>query len=206
MRMTTLYAALSGAFLLGTAALAPAQTSTATTPSTPSATQTAPAGSSITNPVKNAKVAASGDYRAEKDKIKADYKAAKDKCKTMSGNAKSVCEKEAKGQENIAKAELEAKRKGTPHAEYEVDVAKAKAAYDVAQEKCDDMKGKEKSACKKQAKADEQKAIADAKAAHGGSKKVAKTDTSASTTTTTTPPASTTAPAPSSTPAAKPKY
>ena len=162
MRMTTLYAALSGAFLLGTAALAPAQTSTATTPSTPSA-QTAPAGSSITNPVKNAKVAASGDYRAEKDKIKADYKAAKEKCKTMSGNAKSVCEKEAKGQENIAKAELEAKRKGTPHAEYEVDVAKAKAAYDVAQEKCDDMKGKEKSACKKQAKADEDKALADAK-------------------------------------------
>jgi hypothetical protein len=164
MRMTTLYAALSGAFLLGTAALAPAQTSTATTPSTPSATQTAPAGSSITNPVKNAKVAASGDYRADKDKIKADYKAAKEKCKTMSGNAKSVCEKEAKGQENIAKAELEAKRKGTPHAEYEVDVAKAKAAYDVAQEKCDDMKGKEKSACKKEAKATEQKALADAKA------------------------------------------
>ena len=73
MRMTTLYAALSGAFLLGTAALAPAQTST-TTPSTPSssATTTAPAGSSITNPVKNAKIAASGDYRAEKDRIKSE--------------------------------------------------------------------------------------------------------------------------------------
>src|SRR5262249_48954740 len=150
MRMTTLYAALSGAFLLGTAALAPAQTSTATPSTTPSssATTTAPAGSSITNPVKNTKIAASGDYRTGKDRIKSEFKAAKDKCKSMTGNAKSVCEKEAKGNEKVALAELEAKRKGTPHAEYEVEVTKAKAAYDVAQEKCDDMKGKEKSACK----------------------------------------------------------
>src|SRR5438034_7589996 len=42
MRMTTLYAALAGAFLLGTAALAPAATDTSQ-----------PAGSSITNPIKN---------------------------------------------------------------------------------------------------------------------------------------------------------
>jgi hypothetical protein len=124
----------------------------------------APAGSSITNPIKNAKVAASGDYRADKDRIKADYKAANEKCKSLSGNAKSVCHKDAKGQEKVALAELEAKRKGTPHAEYEVEVAKAKAAYDVAQEKCDDLKGADKSACKKQAKADEKKALADAKA------------------------------------------
>jgi hypothetical protein len=171
--MTTLYAALSGAFLLGTAALSPAQTTTATPSSPPSATTTttsptlpppAPAGSSITNPIKNAKVAASGDYRADKDRIKADYKAANEKCKSLSGNAKSVCHKDAKGQEKVALAELEAKRKGTPHAEYEVEVAKAKAAYDVAQEKCDDLKGADKSACKKQAKADEKKALADAKA------------------------------------------
>jgi hypothetical protein len=162
--MTTLYAALSGAFLLGTAALSPAQTTTATPSSPPAATTTAPVGSSITNPIKNAKVAASGDYRADKDRIKADYKAANEKCKSLSGNAKSVCHKDAKGQEKVALAELEAKRKGTPHAEYEVEVAKAKAAYDVAQEKCDDLKGADKSACKKQAKADEKKALADAKA------------------------------------------
>jgi hypothetical protein len=81
----------------------------------------------------------------------------------MSGNAKDVCEKEAKGQEKVAKAELEAKRKGTPNAEYEVAKAKADAAYDVAKEKCDDQKGKEKSACKKQAKADHEKALAEAK-------------------------------------------
>ncbi len=193
MRMTTLYAALSGAFLLGTAALAPAQTSTATPSSTatkPAATT--PAGSDISHPVKNAKIAASGDYRADKDRIKADFKAAKEKCKPMSGNAKSVCEKEAKGNEKVALAELEAKRKGTPHAEYEVEVTKAKAAYDVAQEKCDDMKGKEKSACKKEAKATEQKALADAKAHR---KDMASNTPSSTTTSTTTPPATATKPA-----------
>ena len=68
---------------------------------------------------------------------------------------------------------FEAKYKGTEHAAYEAEVAKAKARYDVAQEKCDDMKGAEKSACKKQAKADETKALADAKANRG--KKVAST-------------------------------
>src|SRR2546425_191103 len=96
-----------------------------------------------------------GIARDEAEKQIKDFEAAKEKCKSLTGNAKDVCMKEAKGNERVAKAELEAKRKGTPHAQYEVDVAKAKAAYEVAQEKCDDMKGAEKSACKKQAKADE---------------------------------------------------
>src|SRR3982751_3358549 len=104
MRMTTLYAALSGAFLLGTAALVSAQTNNA------------PAGSTVTNPAKNAHVAVSKEYRADKDRIESEYKADKEKCKSMNGNAKDVCMKEAKGKENVAKAELEAQRKGTPHA------------------------------------------------------------------------------------------
>ena len=35
-----------------------------------------------------------------------------------------------------------------------VEEARAKAKYEVAKEKCDDMKGKEKDACEHQAKAD----------------------------------------------------
>src|SRR5205085_707183 len=116
----------------------------------------------------------------------------------LSGNAKDVCHKEAKADEKIRKADLEAKYKGTEHAAYEAEVAKAKAKLDVAQEKCEDMKGKEKSACKKQAKADEQKAIADAKANRG--KQVASStapstsssmSTPSATTPSTTPPSAT---------------
>jgi len=137
MRMTALYAALSGAFLLGTAALCPAQS----------------------HPTPN------GMSSAESKRIAAEYKESKARCKSMTGNAKDVCMKEAKGQEKVAKAELDARRKGnTAESDYKVAEAKAKAKYDVEQEKCDDMSGKEKSACKKQAKADEDKALAEAKA------------------------------------------
>jgi hypothetical protein len=152
MRMTTLYAALAGAFLLGTAALSSAQSSPP------------PAGSDIAHPIKNATTALSKDYRAEHEAIESTFKADKATCKPMTGNAKDVCIKEAKGKEKVALAELEAKRKGTPSAQYDVQVAKAKAAYEVAQEKCDDLKGADKTACKKQAKADESKALAEAKA------------------------------------------
>jgi len=84
MKMNTLYAALCGAFLLGAATLAPAET-----PATP-------VGSPITHPIDNAKVAVSADYRASKEQIEADYKAAKANCAPMSGNAKDVCVEEAK--------------------------------------------------------------------------------------------------------------
>lgn len=152
MKMNTLYAALSGAFLLGAATLAPAQSSNM------------PAGSPVTNPVQNAKAAASTEYRADHDRIEADAKAAKEKCKAMDGNARDICQAEAKGTEKVAKKELDAKRKGTPDSKYDVEKIKAEAAYEVAKEKCEDLKGAEQSACKKQAKADEKKALATAKA------------------------------------------
>src|SRR5258706_1390504 len=151
MRMTTLYAALAGAFLLGTAALSQAQTSNA------------PAGSDLKHPIANASVAMSKEYRSEHEAIETTYKADKAVCKSLTANAQDVCIKEAKGKEKVALAELDANRNGTPHSQYEVLKAKAEAAYEVAQEKCDDQKGADKTACKKQAKADKAKAIAEAK-------------------------------------------
>lgn len=94
----------------------------------------------------------SKEHKAEKQRIEADAKAAKEKCKDMKGNAKDICTAEAKGNEKVAKAELEMKNKDTPKNRYDVAAAKADAAYNVAKEKCDDMKGKEKDACQKDAK------------------------------------------------------
>jgi len=65
----------------------------------------------------------------------------------------------------LAKAELEAKQKDTPKARYDVAVAKADVDYNVAKEKCEDMKGKDEKACKK-----------DAKTAHDQAKKQAKAE------------------------------
>ena len=102
MKMSTLYAALSGALLLGTAALVPAQSTTPSGSSSATSTQTtgtatsgntmntAGAGSTAAHPVKNAKVAASGEYRADKDRIEADYKAAKEKCKSMPSRSETL--------------------------------------------------------------------------------------------------------------------
>jgi hypothetical protein len=97
---------------------------------------------------------------AEEDRIEAEYKADKAKCDGMKGNQKDVCQKEAKGKEKVAKAELKAKADPSERNQRNVEEAKAEARYDVAKERCDDMKGKEKSACEKDAKAEHERAKA----------------------------------------------
>lgn len=139
MKMKSLYAALAGALLLGTSTLAPAAA--------------------------NATMSRD-EYKAEKERIEADAKSAKAKCKGMNGNTKDVCEAEAKANEKVAKKELEYKRNPTDRNQQDVEKIKAEAAYEVAKEKCEDQKGAEQSACKKQAKADKDKALAEVKAKH----------------------------------------
>jgi hypothetical protein len=102
--------------------------------------------------------------KAEEDRIEADYKADKAKCGSMKGNEKEACEADAKGKENVAKAELRAKYDPSPANERKVAEAKAEHEYKVAKEKCDAAKGKEESACEKEAKAKYERAKADIKA------------------------------------------
>ena len=82
----------------------------------------------------------------------------------MSGNAKDICQAEAKGKQKIAKAELDARYKGTAKAREDARVARADAQYEVAKEKCDDLSGNAKDVCVKEAKAAQTRAKADAKA------------------------------------------
>lgn len=103
------------------------------------------------------------DYKAGKDKIAAEYKLAKTNCALLSGNPKDICVAEAKGKENVARAELEASYKPTREHRYDVSIAKAKADYAVAKERCDDKAGNAKDVCLKEAKAAMTSAEADAK-------------------------------------------
>jgi chromosome segregation ATPase len=103
-------------------------------------------------------------YKAEKDRIEAEYKAAKEACNKLSGNAEDVCKAEARGNQRIAEADLDAKNSGTAKARAEARNARAEAAYAVAKEKCDDLAGNPKDVCVKEAKAAQTKAKADAKA------------------------------------------
>jgi hypothetical protein len=104
------------------------------------------------------------EYDAGKDQIAATKKAALDQCSPMSGNAKDICKEQAKADASIAKAELEAKYKGTRESAYDARVARAKGNYNVAKEKCDDLAGNAKDVCVKEAKAVETRGLADAKA------------------------------------------
>jgi hypothetical protein len=108
------------------------------------------------------------DASAAKDHISADYKTAKAACDKMTGNAKDVCVEEAKGHEKVAKAELEYKRTGKASDMNKLAMVRAEAAYEVAKERCDDKAGNDKDVCRKEAKAAEVKAKADAKVAKEG--------------------------------------
>lgn len=172
MKMNTLYAALSGAFLLGAATLAPAQ-------STPS-----PAAKAVTpDKMENKATGISKDaYKTEKDRIEADAKSAKAACKSMKDNAKDICEAEAKGKEKLAKKELDLKKNPNDKNRADVEKMKVEVAYELAKEKCEDQKGAEMATCKKNAKADKDKAMA---ALKGNRNVAANTGASGSTTGTT---------------------
>ena len=99
---------------------------------------------------------------AKKD-ADAQYKIDKEACSSLSGNAKDICVAEAKGKDNVAKADAEALYTHTPKARESARVAHAQATYDVSIEKCDDLAGNPKDVCVKEAKAAFVRAKADAK-------------------------------------------
>jgi hypothetical protein len=99
---------------------------------------------------------------AKKD-AHAQYKIDNDACSSLNGNAKDICVAEAKGKDNIAKAEVEAAYENTPKARQNARVAHAQASYNIAIEKCDDLAGNRKDICVKEAKAELVKGKANAK-------------------------------------------
>jgi len=98
----------------------------------------------------------------EKSRISANFRLEKQACDNRSGNARDICMAEAKGNEKVAKAELEARDLGTIKARQEALIAKAEAHYDVARQRCDDLAGNLKDICKTDAQAALTKAKADA--------------------------------------------
>jgi hypothetical protein len=77
----------------------------------------------------------------------AQYKIDKDACSSMNGNAKDICLAQAKGKDNVAKADADAAFENTPKARQTARVAHAQALYDVNRQKCDDLAGNRKDVC-----------------------------------------------------------
>src|SRR5512144_3327183 len=78
----------------------------------------------------------------------------KEACASLKGNGKDICVAEAKGKDNVAKAEAHAAYENTPKSREQARVAHAQATYDVAVEKCDDLAGNRKDVCVKEAKSE----------------------------------------------------
>ena len=153
MKMTTLYAALSGALLLGAATLVPAQ-------NVPSEPAKAVQPKSMEN---KAPGISNAEYQAEKDRVEADAKAAKKACDALKDNAKDICQAEAKGKEKLAKKELDLKKNPNDKNRTDLEKMKVEVAYEIAKEKCEDQKGADALSCKKQAKAEKDRGMAAAK-------------------------------------------
>ncbi|MFZ6779677.1 hypothetical protein ACO0LD_22835 [Undibacterium sp. Ji83W] len=107
---------------------------------------------------------AKASFKATEERAEADFKVAKAKCDALKDNAKDICVEEAKVVLTRAKAEALVNYENTPknHVKAATDVADAE--YALAAEKCDDKSGNDKDVCKKEAKAAQKIAIADAKA------------------------------------------
>jgi hypothetical protein len=91
-------------------------------------------------------------HNADEERIESEYKAAKERCDSMQGNQKDICVAEAKAKERVAKAENDAKHAKDPAKEQaKVQRVRADAEYDVAKQRCQEMKGNEKDVCMKEA-------------------------------------------------------
>ena len=141
-KRTTFYAALAGAFLVSAAAMGI------------SAAVDSPR--SLMSPV---------DYGEAKRAIESDARAAYAKCHDEEGQARDICRAEARADERVRKAELEARYRGTVGAAADAKLARAKAKYDVARVKCATEAGEDRLACLRAARAEKAKALTEAKLA-----------------------------------------
>ena len=102
-----------------------------------------------------------GEQRdAAEDRIEADSKMAKANCEVLRANAKDVCEKQADAQEKIAKAELENRYKPSISNSRKLEQVRAEVAYDVAKERCEDLRGDAQDQCERTAKSEYERAEA----------------------------------------------
>ena len=103
------------------------------------------------------------ERKAEEERISAEHKSAKDQCDNLKANARDICVAEANGANKVAKANLDARDKGSLKAQMDARLARAEAEYDVAKERCDDLAGNVKHVCVMDAKAALARGKADAK-------------------------------------------
>lgn len=75
------------------------------------------------------------DYVEARKALEAETRFALGECRKLEGLEKLVCRAQARGEDRVRKAQLEARYRGTVAAEAHVDAARAKARYELARAK-----------------------------------------------------------------------
>jgi hypothetical protein len=101
--------------------------------------------------------------KAQARAIEAEYDAAQTRCKPLKRHAKDVCLVQARGERDIAMAELDMRHEPTSRHDEKLRMARAEAAYALARENCEPLAGHAKEVCRKDAKAAFAHAQAEAK-------------------------------------------
>ena len=109
-------------------------------------------------------------YEGAKTRVEAAAKVDRATCDRLSGNPKDICVEQAKAKEKVGKAELEAQYSGKLEDRAKVADVRAEAAYEVAEQRCDEHTGNAKDVCLKEAQAARASAKADAKVARTNGK------------------------------------
>jgi len=105
-------------------------------------------------------------YEAMDARIDATRKAALQACDSQKGNAKDLCRIAAKGKAKVAKAELDAEREPSPAADRAVKIAAAEVDFDLAKQRCEDVKKPAREACQAHAEHERDAAERQAKIEH----------------------------------------
>jgi hypothetical protein len=99
------------------------------------------------------------DYSVAKKTIESDIRVTIGKCRDLDGQARDICKAEARADERVRKADLEAQYRGTVAAAADARLARAKASYEVARARCGDQHGEGKVSCLRSARAEKAKAV-----------------------------------------------
>jgi hypothetical protein len=99
------------------------------------------------------------DYSASKKAIESGTRTAFAKCREQEGQARDICKAEARAEERVRKADLEAQYRGTVAAAADARLARAKASYEVAKVRCSEQRGEDKVSCLRSARAEKARAL-----------------------------------------------
>ena len=105
------------------------------------------------------------DYADAREAIENQAQATLFRCRDLEGQPRDICRAEAKADQRIRKADLEAQYRGTVSAAAEAKLARAKAQYEVARAKCGGERSEDRISCLRSARAEKARALADAKLA-----------------------------------------